>query len=188
MNLKRIVFFLGCFCVSFLTEAQNLSQHNWYFGNSVNAIRFNRSTNQPALVNNKFIPFGLGGSAVATNASNADLLFYTDGQNIYDASNVLMDAANPPSNGAGLLGNTSANQPVVICPVPEDSTKYFVFANTANYTTGGTVTVSLVDMNAFGNAISPAPPLGNVFKKNMSTGLIGRSEGMIIIPHTNGKD
>jgi PKD repeat protein len=188
MNLKRIIFFLGFVCLSLFTEAQNLSQHNWYFGNSANAIRFNRGTNQPALVNNKFIPFGTGGSAVATNASNADLLFYTDGKNIYDATNVLMDAANAPTNGAGLLGNITANQPVVICPMPEDSTKYLVFANTANYTTGGTITVSVVDMTAFGNAISPAPPLGKVLKKNMGTGLVSRSEGMIIIPHSNGKD
>ena len=119
-----------------------MSQHNWYFGNSVNAIRFSRSTNQPSIVKNKFTPFGTGGSAVATNASNADLLFYTDGKNIYDASNALMNVANVPTNGAGLLGNITANQPVVICPVPEDSTKYLVFANTASYTTGGTITVN----------------------------------------------
>lgn len=188
MNFKRIIFFLGGLCVSFLTEAQNLSQHNWYFGNSANAIRFNRSNNKPAVVGGKFIPFGTGGSAVATDASNANLFFYTDGKNIYDGSNLLMDAANIPTNGAGLLGNNLANQPAVICPVPEDSTKYLVFANSANYTAGGTITVSVVDMTSFGNAASSAPPLGKVLKKNMATGLAGTSEGMIIIPHSNGKD
>ncbi len=188
MNLNRIALGVFALCISFFAEAQNLSQHNWYFGNSSNAIRFNRGTNLPFIVNNKFTPFGTGGSGVATNASNADILFYTDGANIYDATNALMDAANPPTNGSGLSANTSANQPVVICPVPEDSTKYLVFGNTANYTTGGTITVSVVDMTAYGNALSPAPPLGNVLKKNMSTALTSRSEGMIIIPHSNGKD
>src|SRR5258708_27444442 len=107
MTLKRISLVLASITFSLLAQAQNLAQHNWYFGNSVNAIRFNRGTNKAYTVNNKAIPFGVGGSAVATDPSNADLLFYTDGVNVYNANNVLMP------NGSGLNGNSSSNQPVV---------------------------------------------------------------------------
>jgi len=86
MNWKRVLFFIASLAVAFASEAQNLAQHNWYFGNSKNAIRFNRGNNKAAIVNNKAIPFGTGGSAVATDPSNADILFYTDGVNVYNAN------------------------------------------------------------------------------------------------------
>jgi len=181
--LKRSLFFFILF-VTIASQAQNLAQHNWYFGNSINAIRFNRSTNKPFTVTDKAIPFGTGGSAVATDPSTADLLFYTDGANVYNAFHVVMP------NGSGLLGNTSANQPVVICQVPGDSTKFFIFTNTANYTTGGSIAVSIADMTLFGGSVSPAPALGDLVNpKNVAiAGLANRSEGMTIVPHANRKD
>lgn len=182
-GLKRVIFFfIVLSAVS--ANAQNLAQHNWYFGNSVNAIRFNRSTNKAYAVTDKAIPFGTGGSAVATDPSNADLLFYTDGANVYNTFHKIMP------NGSGLLGNTSANQPVVISPVPGDSTKFFIFANSANYTTGGSITVSIVDMTLFGGSAFPQPALGDLKNpKNVAiASLSNRSEGMTIVPHANGKD
>jgi hypothetical protein len=65
--------------------AQDLSQHNWYFGSTTSGIRFNRGTNVAQSVNNQAIPFGRGGSAVATDPATANLLFYTDGVQVYDA-------------------------------------------------------------------------------------------------------
>ena len=94
-------------------------------------------------------------------------------------------------NGAGLLGNSSANQPAVTSSVPGQINKYYVITNSANFLTGGTITYSVVDMALFGNAVFPAPALGNVevLKKNIAIpGLSNRSEGMIVIPHANGKD
>ncbi|MFZ6011644.1 MAG: hypothetical protein ACOYXT_14970, partial [Bacteroidota bacterium] len=35
--------------------AQNYSGHNWYFGNSTQAIRFNRTDNTASLINTKGI-------------------------------------------------------------------------------------------------------------------------------------
>jgi gliding motility-associated-like protein len=171
--------------VSTLTSfSQNLAQSNWYFGNSVNGIRFNRSTNTPSLVNNQALPFGIGGSAVATDPSTANLLFYSDGSVIYDGCHLRM------LNGSGLGGNNSGNQPVAICPVPGQPNKYFVFTNSANFLTGGTISRSVVDMNLFGNAVFPSPAFGDVENpKNAAIpGLAGRSEGMMIVPHANGTD
>src|SRR5689334_16790962 len=96
MCLKRVLILVVVFAFALTAAAQNLAQHNWYFGNSANAIRFNRGTNKAFTVNNKAIPFGTGGSAVATDPANADLLFYTDGVNVYNANNVVMP------NGTGL--------------------------------------------------------------------------------------
>jgi len=183
--LKGSLFFLFLLATATTTQAQTLAQHNWYFGNSINAIRFNRATNKPFTVTDKAIPFGTGGSAVATDPSTADLLFYTDGSKVYNALHTVMP------NGSGLSVNTSANQPVVICPVPGDSTEFFIFTNTANYTTGGSITVNIVDMKAFGGAIFPAPALGDLVTPISVTpiaSLPNRSEGMTVIPNANGKD
>ncbi len=69
---------------------QDLKQHNWYFGNSTQAIRFNRGTNAAQLINNQALPFNKGGAAVATDPATANLFFYTEGARVYDASHVLM--------------------------------------------------------------------------------------------------
>lgn len=166
-----------------LTFGQNLSQHNWYFGNSTNGIRFNRASNKPFLVTNKAVPFGVGGSAVATDPSTADLLFYTDGNNVYDATHALM------VGGTGLTGNSTANQPVAVCAIPGQTNKYFIFTNTANYITGGTISSTVVDMTLFGNSVFPSPPLGAVAGPAAAVpGLTNRSEGMVLVPHANGTD
>ena len=183
LNLK-IVITLLVFISSFTSFSQNLEQSNWYFGNSVNGIRFNRSTGVPALVNNQAIPFGSGGSAVASDPSTANLLFYSDGLVIYDGNHQQMP------NGSGLSGNNAGNQPVVICPVPGQLNKYFVFTNSANFPAVGTISSSVVDMSLFGNAGFPSPAFGDVeTPKNVAIpGLTGRSEGMTIVPHSNRTD
>jgi large repetitive protein len=167
--------------------AQNFSGHNWYFGNSSSpglGIRFNRGNNSAALVTDKTFPFGTGGSAVASDPINGNLLFYTDGSTIFDASHQIMP------NGTALGANTTSNQPVVIAKAPGPGKRYFVFVNTANFTTGGTVSFRVVDMNAFGNALFPSPALGagETPGNTAVPGLTARSEAMIVIPHSNGED
>src|SRR5260221_7096677 len=146
MTLKRISLVLAGVTFSLLAEAQNLAQHNWYFGNSVNAIRFNRGTNKVFTVSNKAIPFGTGGSAVASDPSNAHLFFYTDGVNVYNANHVVMP------NGSGLAANSSSNQPLVISPKPGDSTVFYIFTNTESYVIPApacTISIDTVDMKLF---------------------------------------
>jgi gliding motility-associated-like protein len=164
--------------------AQNFAGHNWYFGNTTNAIRFNRTTNTASLIGTKAIPFGVGGSSVASDPVNGNLLFYTDGSNIYDVTNAVMP------NGTGLGANTSGNQPVAIAKAPGQAKQYYVFMNTANFTTGGSVSFRTVDMSLFGNAVFPTPALGNATTATNTAvaGLTGRSEAMITVPHNNGED
>jgi large repetitive protein len=183
-RLQKKWFFLLFLIIPFQMYAQDLSRHNWYFGNSVNGIRFNRGTNVAQPVTNQRTPFGQGGAAVATDPGTANLLFYTDGIRVYDATHQLM------SNGSGLNAPPNTNQPVAISPMPGQTNRWYIFTNTANFTTGGSISRSAVDMNQFGNAVFPAPALGVVeAAKNVAIpSLTNRSEGMIVVPHANNTD
>ena len=187
-TFNRLIFLL----VALFTSAELLAQtyqpihlgmHNWNFGNGPNGISFNRISSIPTVITNKS-PLGIGGSATATDPINGNLLFYTDGSNVYDACHLLMQ------NGSGLLGNPNANQPVAICPVPGQPNKYFIFSNSASNTSSGTVTYDVVDLSQFGNAVFPSVvPLGDLEAPfHMGLGLSGRAEAMTIVPHPNGID
>ncbi len=162
--------------------SQNFSGYNWYFGNSPQGIRFSRSDQSASLVTNQATPFGTGGSAVVSDQLNGNLLFYTDGANIYDVSNTVMP------NGTGLGANTSGNQPVTVAKVPGQDNQFYLFANDANFTAGGAISYRIVDMTLFGNAVFPTPALGSPTTPTNTAvaGLTGRSEAMITIPHSNG--
>jgi large repetitive protein len=187
MMIKRLNFGVGILLALMVLcnlngIAQDFSRHNWYFGQSTNAIRFSRTDNSASLVTKTGI--GLGGAATASDQTNANLLFYTDGTRVIDVSGVQMP------NGGGLTGNNNANQPAAITPVPGQPNQYYIFTNSANNTTGGNIVVTTVDMTLFGTSGFPSPPFGDVTTKNVAFGLSAgdRSEAMITIPHTNGTD
>lgn len=175
---------LFIFALPSVSIAQSFSGYNWYFGNSTNGIRFSRSDNSAVLVTNQATPFGVGGAAVASEAINGDLLFYTDGANIYDRTHTVMP------NGTTLGANTSGNQPVAIAKVPGQDNQYYVFVNTANSTTPGAISYRIVDMSLAGNAAPPIPPAGQATTAaNTALALPATtSEAMMIIPHSNGDD
>ena len=182
VRMRTLFLFFSLNLLTIVGFSQNLERYNWYFGSGTQAIRFNRTSALPTVVA-KSIPFGTGGSSTATDPSNANLLFYTDGSRVYDAKHLVMPG------GIGLTANTSGNQPTAICPVPGQPGKYFIFTNTANFPAPGTISVSVVDMNLFGNAPFPVPATGDLESTNVAVpGLINRAEAMIIVPHTNGTD
>lgn len=178
----RWIIIIMCSWFAADAQTQDFTRHNWYFGNSNTAIRYSRSDNTASLVTNQKTPFGTAGSAVATNPTNADLMFYTDGSVVYDISSALT----PMTNGSGLAGNPAGNQSVAICPIPGAPDQYYIFT----ISPGGTALFSIVDMSLFGNSIFPAPPTGEVTLKNQAFGIPAntRSEAMITIPHANGTD
>ena len=181
---KAVVFLFVLFGIQ-PAIAQDRSRHNWYFGNSNLGIPFNRIDHSPTLVNNKATPFNIGGSAVATDPTNGNLLFYTDGSNIYDATHTIMP------NGTALGANTSGNQPVAIAKVPGQSNQYYVFVNTASGTTPGSISYRIVDMSIFGNATAPIPALGaGLTPGNVAIPALSgiTSEGMITVLHENRRD
>jgi len=174
------------FCLSVETYGQSpgYGQHkgmrHWVFGSSNNNLQFNRVTAKPTVFNDQASPFGNGGSATCSDPVTGNLLFYTDGNNVYDFSHRSMP------NGTGLGGAASSNQPAAICPVPGQPDKYFVFTNSATPDAAGSISYAVVDMGRSGNAVLPAPPAGEVESKNQPTGLNGVSEAMLIIPKPDG--
>lgn len=169
--LFLVLFFLLCATGAM---AQGLEDNNWFFGNSSEAIRFNKSNNNPSLVNSQSTPFGSGGSAVATDPITGNLLFYTDGERVYDASHRLMP------NGDGLGSLPSLNQAAAISPVPGMPGQFYIFSNNSAITVPN-VLVSIVDMNLSGNAGTGEPPLGEVVQKNVETGALSSSDAMIVL-------
>lgn len=161
------------------TYSQSFSEGNWYFGTSGRGIQFSKNTGNPELVT--ISALNQGGGAVASNPYTGTILFYTDGNRVYESTNNLM------FNGAGLNANTNGNQAAAICNLPGSSDKYYIFTNTASFNTPGTIEYTIVNMGATGNSIFPAPGLGeiDVTNKNMATGITNASEAMIIIPNAN---
>lgn len=177
--LKQCIFLFVLLCWTLPAFTQDLAGHNWYFGNNSSGIRFNRTDNTASLVNNQATPFGTGGSAVASDPVSGNLLFYTDGERVYDATHTLM------LNGSGLQGSPSENQPVAISKVPDEPSLYYIFHRDNT----GTLFFTVVNMNLPGNAVFPAPPSGDVdaARKNQPVpGLTGRSDAMIVVPHNDG--
>lgn len=170
---------------AFPIKGQDNASLNWYFGSSDRGIRFNRGTHTVTEADNPAATFNSAGGAVASNPINGNLLFFTDGSVIYDASGA------PMPNGSGLSGNPDGNQPAVVASVPGQTNQYFVFTNTADYNTGGDIFLTTVDMSLPGNGgnPSPPPPLGDVTSANvLIPALSNRSEAMLLIPHANGTD
>lgn len=179
-----LFFIFALSLVPKVSMAQSQAGLRWIFGNTTRTIQFNRFDSSASVVN---VPakaaMGLGGSVVVTDPASGILQFYSNGQTIYDATNA------PMANGTGLSGQPNSNQPVAVALVPGQTNQYFVITNSANFTTGGTIQYSVVDMAQTGNPSPSGTPLGAVTQKNVAVpGLANLSEGMILVPHANGTD
>lgn len=181
-NSGRIYLFLLLFlCLTPLVNGQDYSRYNWYFGNSPYGILFNKSDDLANQTDTQSTPFGDGASAVASDRISGDLLFYTDGEYVYDGSHAQM------LGWSGLNANTSANQSVAISPMPNASGWYYIFTNTANYPASGNIFYSTVNMNAVGNASASQLPLGEVVSQNIPafTAPTQVSPGMLVLETGN---
>lgn len=164
------------------TQAQNITETRWYFGNSTEALVFDRNGREVFLEQNQAVPFGNGGSVTITDQFTGNLLFYTDGENVYDVTHSLVP------NGTGLSGISTINVPVVTCPVTGSPGQYFLFTNSG---AGGVneIQYTVVDATIPGNGTAQFP-YGDVATgmTNVSTGLANPSEGMLIIPADDPDD
>ncbi len=169
---------LSCFIllqVNVYSFAQNLTDLHWRFGNTSQALDFNKGDFEPIVVDDQVSPFGLGGGVTISDPLTGDLWFYTDGTNVYDGSNRLTP------NGAGLGGDPTLNQAAVACPVPGTTDQFYIFTNSG---AGGPnqIVYSVANKSSTGNATGGAPSLGDVTQKNQATGLLTPAEAMVIIP------
>jgi len=91
----------------------------WYFGNNA-GLDFNQNPPLPLDDGAMVAPEG----CAAYSDRNGDILFYTDGQTVYNPSHL------PMANGNGdLIGDPGASQSTLIVQFPSDETLYYVFSN-----------------------------------------------------------
>lgn len=168
-------FLITCTLTSHSSLSQNLSSLNWNLGTTDAGIKFGQSNQEPQLVTGNAALAGVGGGVTISDPVTGDLLFYSDGQNIYDRYHNLL-----PSVGAGLSGDVNINRAAVVMPMPYTDGRYYLFTNSGN---GGVqeIQYTVIDKNLQGNALAGEPALGDVSLLNQPTGLTNPSEGMILI-------
>ena len=159
--------------------AQEVTETRWYFGNSIENLIFDPNGRDAYLETTQAMPFGRAGSVTITDQFTGNLLFYTDGTQVFDASHTLVP------NGTGLIGDPAINVPVVTAPLSNNPGQYYLFNNPGS-NAPNEIQFSIVDMNQKGNGSSQFP-LGDVIgSPNQATGLNDPSEAMLIISQGNG--
>ncbi|OIQ22106.1 MAG: hypothetical protein BM557_01640 [Flavobacterium sp. MedPE-SWcel] len=112
---------ISIFLLSFSLFAQG-EANNWFFGFNA-GVQFLEDGTVVALT----------GGAMSTNEgcstisdSEGNLLFYTDGRNVWDRNHLLMPNGNY-GIGTGLLGDPSSTQSGIIVPKKGDPNIYYIF-------------------------------------------------------------
>jgi gliding motility-associated-like protein len=90
--------------------------YNWYFGNRA-ALNFETGT--PEWVENSSMVAASGSVSLSDSAGN--LLFYSNGEKIWNRENNVMP------NGNNLFGSSHASQPCIAVPLPEREGQYYLF-------------------------------------------------------------
>lgn len=123
---------------------------NWYFGKNA-GLNFSSASPQ-ALTDGQLQQEE--GSATISDA-NGNLLFYTDGTEVYNASHQLMP------NGSGLLGDESSTQSAIIVPQPGSTTRYYIITTAAQGGSNG-LNYSVVDVSLQGGLGDVIPTEKNI--------------------------
>ena len=147
------------------------TENNWYFGFGA-GITFNPGSPTPLLDN----AFTTDEGAAAISDSSGNLLFYTNGVDVYNSQHQRMP------NGANLAGGESASQSALIVPDPANDEGYYLFTVAAQLAPLGGYTglsYSYIDMNAAGQ-------LGDVIQKNIPL-LDSTTEKLSASWHYDGK-
>ncbi len=117
------LFIYALFFVSILGFSQAEASH-WYFGEGAGLIfDLNTDTVSATTAAQNTINTNEGCSSIAD--FNGNLLFYTDGRNVWDKNHNIMPNANYPANG--LLGDPSSTSSGLIVPKPGNPDQYYIF-------------------------------------------------------------
>ncbi len=170
MSLKQtmaIVIFCFACCMGLTGFAQRST--NWYFGGNA-ALKFT-STGPVAIVGSQMNT--LEGCATMSD-KNGNLLFYTDGQTVWNKNNSIM------VNGTGLKGGSSSAQSSIVLPAPGFPNKYYIFTAAQSGDIDRLYCYNTIEMNLQGG-------LGEVVQKNIVFDSLC-SERITAATHSNGTD
>ncbi len=155
-----VVLILLLALIIFLFPIQNYGQHEnvWIFnGGDVNGIDFN--TGQPKLFKSAIS----GGEAQAMYCDeNGKLLFYTNGDYVWDQGHQIMNNGNNIWGLPDLANPTkSSHQGTVIVPIPGDKDRFYIFSVISSTGGGGiysgNIYYNIIDMalnNARGDIVT----------------------------------
>ncbi|MFZ9848528.1 MAG: hypothetical protein ACO3EE_10310 [Flavobacteriales bacterium] len=147
------------------------SHSKWYFGDG-NIINF--STGGTITTNSNRLSY----EGISTASSDqGNLLFYTNGRNLWNATGTLKSSALLEGNEGGGTGSKgSASQGVITVRHPLNPNVYYVF--TTDDALGGTLGLNYVTVDNLGNVLSGPTRLG-AFRT---------TEGIAATMHGNGVD
>ena len=158
----------------------------WFFGNEA-GINFN-SGSPVSITTGQML--SVEGCATVSDPVTGNLLFYTNGLQIWNANHTVMP------NGNGILGgsSTSSTQGALIVPFPNNPGKYFVF--TVDESIGGATNgfrYSVVNMNLNGGLGDVIPGQKNILLQNNVTERLavaakGDSTGYWVMIHERGNN
>lgn len=162
-----------CFFTVGNCNISGMNQH-WVFNNI--SLNFNNGNGQPSV---GFSPLNIGGQESTTTISdpNGNLLFYSDGINVYNRNNLIMP------NGSGLLGNPSTTQSCLATPFPGNPNLYYLFtADAVENNLQNGIRYNIIDMtlnNGLGDIVSGQKNV--LLRDDVGEMLTGTF-------HTNGRD
>jgi hypothetical protein len=121
--MKKVLhIFIIISCVNFYAQNENA---NWFFGNGA-GLQFNANSTS-VLTSGKTASLGKHTSSISD--TNGNLLFYTDGNTVWDKNHNIMPNGNNSINSDGST--------VIICPFPNDINKYYIFTRKDIYHPNG---------------------------------------------------
>ena len=169
MRLRALTLFF--FFITLVVQGQKESA-NWYFSRFA-GITFNTlSGGLPTfLPGGQISGFFQEGVAIQSD-TGGNLLFYTDGRTVWDATHTIMPG------GTGLGGGESSSQSVIIVPHPGDTNQYYVFTTDANGGPNG-LQYNIVDLSVGAS--------GTVILSNQSVLGIA-AEKLTAVKHCNNQD
>ena len=115
MKTKTFLILIACIITIPIFAQREAS--NWYFGDNA-GINFDTSNNISPLTDGQL---STEEGCTSISDTNGNLLFYTNGEIVYDRNHNIMP------NGNGLFGNQSSSQSAIIIPKPQDSNVYYIF-------------------------------------------------------------
>ncbi len=171
----KTCFVLLFISINILCFAQSQNS-NWYFGNGATMSFPNNGA--PILGSTTTALFTDEGSSSISDI-NGNLLFYTDGGNVWDAADVVMP------NGTNIQGYNyqgSSTQCPIIIKKPGSATLYYIFCVAEGDHAPNAFCYSIVDMslNSGMGDVVPASKNMNIFN--------GTSEKIAATYHCNGTD
>ncbi|MDX5321813.1 MAG: hypothetical protein LPK45_11780, partial [Bacteroidota bacterium] len=134
--MKRLLPLVIVFFVSLQLVAQYRAM-NWYFGRNA-GISFSQQGTASAITDGAQDAYE---ACASISDRNGNLLFYTDGDTVWNARNEIMP------NGKHIEGNRSATQGALIVPKPGSKTLYYIFTLDNTTSNAFVLNYSEVDMS-----------------------------------------